>query len=130
MSFKAKTGKISPSGSLQHHRSYDSYNSYNWSPRDDPDPGYMNNPHWWRYRDKSCCHPKNTCHCCFYRASYWNGHREVNEHSWYNLKGTGCCLCLLLLLMWVLCWPFVLIGFCCYGCFILCFFCCGGYDDD
>ena len=62
--FLAKAGRISPTGSLTYNR-YDSDNSYGWGRV--PEPTYMSNPHWWRYRDKNCCHPKNTCHFCFYR---------------------------------------------------------------
>lgn len=95
-----------------------------------PTPIYMNNSHWWRYRDKSCCHPKNICHCCCYRETYWTGYREAYEHKWYNCQGTGFCRCLLLVLMWLLIWPCVGVGFCIAGCFLLCFFCCCYEDDD
>ena len=124
----AKTGRISPTGSLQYNR----YGSYGWGGRDQADtpPGYMNNPHWYRYRDKSCCHPKNTWHCCCHRDTVWNGRREVNSHSWYDCRGTGFCRCLLLILMWLFGWPFALVGLCIYFCFCLYFVCCLMDDDD
>lgn len=124
---EAKAGRISPTGSLTYNR-YDSDNSYGWGRV--AEPTYMSNPHWWRYRDKNCCHPKNTCHFCFYRDTYWTGYREANSHKWYNCKGTGFLRCLLLIWMWCLIWPCACVGLCIWGCFMLCFFCCCYEDDD
>ena len=125
--FLAKAGRISPTGSLTYNR-YDSDNSYGWGRV--PEPTYMSNPHWWRYRDKHCCHPKNTCHFCFYRDTFWTGYREANSHKWYNCKETGFLRCLLLIWMWCLIWPCACVGLCIWGCFMLCFFCCCYEDDD
>ena len=98
-----------------------------------PRPAYMNNSHWWRYQNKSCCHPKNVCHCCFYRQTYWSGQRERPVNEWYDCRQTGFLLCLLLVLMWSLVWPFVLCGYCCYYCCILAFYIivrCYGDEED
>ncbi len=124
----AKTGRISPTGSLRCTNRYGS--DYSLDSYAAPPPN-MNSPHWYRYQDKSCCHPKNVWHCCCHRDTYWNGRREVNSsRGWYNCRGTGFCRCLLLILMWLLVWPFVLVGLCCFGCFWLCYMCCVGFDDD
>ena len=89
-----------------------------------PRPDYMDNPHWWRYRDKCCCHPKNTWHFCCYRESYWDDRREAPYHSWYNLCGRmGYLRRLLLLLLWCFIAPFICIGICCFGCCLLIFLC-------
>ena len=119
----AKTGRVSPNGSLEYHH-YDSYQSHGWGGRDNVDaPPYMYNPHWYRYRDKSCCHPKNAWHCCCHRDTYWDGLSEVNsERAWYNCRGTGFGRCLLIL-MCLFCWPFALIWLCFFGCFLLCYKC-------
>ena len=106
----AKTGSIRPS-----------YFEYSHTP-EPGEPDHMSNPHWWRYRNKCCCHPKNTWHCCCHRRTYWDGFEEVPETEWYDCRGTGCLRCLLLLSMWYFAWPFV----CIVLCVILCSYCCCG----
>jgi hypothetical protein len=122
---EAKTGRLSPTGSIRVHDYYDSYS------RDRSDtPDYMHNSHCWRYRDKCCCHPKNAWHCCCHRKSRWNGRREVVYGKWYDCRGTGFCRFLLLFLMWCFIWPCVGFGLAIFGCFCLCYFCCCYEDDD
>ena len=119
----AKAGSIADSATG--HRLYSNRSSYR--------PAHMENSHWWRYRDRSRCHPKNVCHCCFYRQTYWSGDREVPVNRWYDCRKTGFLLRLLLIVMWILIWPFVLCGYCCYYCcaiFIYIVIICFGEDDD
>ena len=123
MWFSVEAGRISPN--ILEHR------THRWT--DPSEPDYMSNPHWWRYRDKHCCHPKNTWHYCCHRETYWNNYvtygSEENSRSWYNPRGTGFLRCLLLVLMWCLCWPCAGIGYCVYFCYAICylvFF----YEDD
>ena len=93
------------------------------SPGDPPD--YMSNPHWWRYRDKNCCHPKNIWHCCCHRETYWSSAELNTDRSWYDCRGTGFLRCLLLTLMWSCVWPCVGIGFLVLLLYFLCCVCCG-----
>ena len=57
--------------------------------RDNSDnaPPHLSNPHWYRYQDHCCLHPKNCWHCCCYRETYWTGYRSVcpspSTSSWY-----------------------------------------------
>ena len=75
-----------------------------------PTPPHMHNPHWWRYRDKSCCHPRNVCHCLWYRDTRWNGYREKYCRKWYDCRNTGPLRCLLIVLAWLLGVPWTLLG--------------------
>ena len=107
------TGDVSPSDSYNHYNDL-----YNRLSRNLP-PDYMSNPHWWRYRDKNCCHPKNTWHCCWHRETYWNDSRQCETNtsrSRYNCRGTGFLRCLCLVLMWSVVWP-------CVGVYLLCYWC-------
>ena len=92
-----------------------------------PTPPYMHNPHWWRYRDKSCCHPRNVCHFLWYRDTRWNGYHgngEEYRRHFCDCRNSGPLRCLLLVLMWLFGWPFILCGVCCavsVFMFLLCF---------
>ena len=126
--FTATTGEISPSSSFRDPaysrgtpRSLFRYAANRSSP-----PPHMLNSHCWRYRDKNCCHPKNVGHCLCYRETRWNGRVERPVHKWYDCRGTGPVLCLLLILMWSVAWPYVGCGLCC---FLICCLCLGGFDS-
>ncbi|XP_019849237.1 PREDICTED: uncharacterized protein LOC109580472 [Amphimedon queenslandica] len=129
---EAKEGRISPTGSFNGIRRYSDDDSYYYGGRRNRSstPEYMNNPHWWRYKNKCICHPKNVYHCCCHRKTYWTGYREATSGKWYDCRGTGFLRCWLLVLMWCLVWPCVGIGCCVAGCILLCIFCCCYEDDD
>lgn len=119
---EAKVGNLSPTSSMRRH----GYGLHGYRSTSAPD--HLTRSHWHRYPEHGRCHPKNCCHGCCHRATYWSGYREVTRHKWYNPRGSGPLRVLGLLLFWLLCG-------CCFGigkavlfCCQLCFFCCC-YDD-
>lgn len=108
---KIESAKEAKAGSLGRPGSVLREDSYRYP------PPHIDNPHWYRYQDHCCLHPKNCLHFCCYRDTYWDGHREDYLQSWLSLKGVGPLRFLGLLLLYIFCGP------CAFCCGILYYFC-------
>lgn len=98
-----KTGDLPTASLSRNHPTWQCEYFHYSSPR----PTHTSNPHLWRYRDKGCCHSKNICHCCFYWDIYWSGYGELQCREWYDCRHTGFLCLLLVILMWILVWPYL-----------------------
>jgi hypothetical protein len=112
---EAKTGRLSP-GSVRRTRGGGRTGIET--------PDYISNPHWHRYKDHCCLHPKNCLHFCCYRDTYWTGRREAYTHKWYSLRRTGPLRVVGLLVLFFLCGLCIGCGSCCYYLLVLCCFVC------